>query len=99
MATPQLESSIGNSVPAPLTSFIGREREIEQICALLRREDVRFLTLTGPGGVGKSRLALAVLSAIAANYSDGVRFVPLAAVRDHGLIASVLARALGVPEL
>jgi predicted ATPase/DNA-binding NarL/FixJ family response regulator len=98
MVWPQLEPSMSISVPTPLTSFVGREHEVEQICALLRRDDVRLLTLTGPGGVGKTRLALAAAMAVAGDFADGLRFVPLAAVRDHQLVASALLRAIGARE-
>ncbi len=86
-------------VPALLTSLVGREREVEHVCALIHREDVRLLTLTGPGGVGKTRLALAASAAAADDFADGVRFVPLAAVQDHQLVAAVLAQAVGVRDL
>ncbi|MFL5759553.1 MAG: ATP-binding protein [Thermomicrobiales bacterium] len=99
MAAPQSELTTSIAVPAQLTSFVGREREAARVCALLRRHDVRLLTLTGPGGVGKTRLALAASATVAADFADGARFVPLAAVRDHRLVAAVLARAVGVPEL
>src|SRR5215213_1907727 len=81
-------------VPALLTSLVGREREVEHVCALIHLEDVRLLTLTGPGGLGKTRLALAASAAAADGFADGVRFVPLAAVQDHRLVAAVLAQAV-----
>src|SRR5688500_15754913 len=102
MAT--LEPESGASVPVPmlLTSLVGREREIEQVGTLLRRPGApagsRLLTLTGPGGVGKTRLALAA-AAMAGDFADGVRFVPLAALQDHRLVASSLVQALGLREL
>jgi hypothetical protein len=64
------------SLPKPLTSFIGRERELAQARQLLR--DSYLVTLTGPGGSGKTRLCIALATEVAAEYSDGVYFVPLA---------------------
>jgi non-specific serine/threonine protein kinase len=82
--------------PTPLTSFIGRQREVERLLSLLRREDVRLVTLTGPGGVGKTRLALRVAQVIRDEYADGVRFVDLASVHDGERVPGHLAEALGV---
>jgi predicted ATPase/DNA-binding CsgD family transcriptional regulator len=86
------------SIPRPLTTFVGRDREVAELCALARREDVRLLTLTGPGGVGKTRLALAAAIAVAAAFESGGHYVPLAAIQDHRLVAPTLAAAIGVPE-
>jgi hypothetical protein len=86
------------ALPRPLKSLIGREREIAAVCDLLGDDGVRLLTLTGPGGVGKTRLALRVAEALAADFADGVVFVPLAAIRDPAFVASAIAQVLGVRE-
>ncbi len=78
--------------------LIGREREIAEIVALLRNDEARLVTLTGPGGIGKTHLALAVAAEEAARFADGVAFVDLAPVRDPALVADVVARAVGLRD-
>ena len=85
------------TLPVPPTPLVGREREIRETVDLLKREDVRLVTLTGPGGVGKTRLALAVATALSAEVDD-LTFVSLAPVRDPALVISAIAQALGVRE-
>ncbi len=85
-------------VTIPLTALVGREREAGEVTALLRDEGVRLLTLTGPGGVGKTRLALDVAANVAGSFPDGVRFVALAPVTDPGLVLPTIAQALGARE-
>jgi predicted ATPase len=78
--------------------FIGREAQLAEVSALLRRPEVRLLTLTGAGGTGKTRLALQVASGMLADHPDGVYLVDLAPVRDPGLVVPAIAKTLGVIE-
>ncbi len=87
-----------HNLPAQLTSLIGREHERQAVCTLLRRLEVRLVTLTGPGGVGKTRLGLQVATDLLDDFVDGVCFVPLAASSDSDLVAVTIARALGIKE-
>lgn len=82
--------------PVPLTPFIGRERDVTAACAALRREDVRLLTLTGTGGIGKTRLALQIAAEMAQDYPGAVAWVGLADLSEPDEIPAALANALSI---
>src|SRR6266702_2972238 len=87
-----------NNLPIQPTPFVGREQEVAAVAALLRREDVRLLTLTGPGGTGKTRLGLQVAAELSEVFADGVFFVNLAPISDPSLVVPTIAQALDVRE-
>jgi predicted ATPase len=93
----QLKTRFHN-LPGQLTPLIGRAQVIQAVCTLLRQPEVRLVTLTGPGGVGKTRLSLQVATELIDEFADGVCFVPLAPFRDPDLVTSTLAQALGLKE-
>src|SRR5947207_7810934 len=88
-----------SNLPVQLTSFIGREQELADSSALLRRPEVRLLTLTGPGGVGKTRLALQLAARVQYEFIDGVCFVSLSPISEIDLVVPTLALALRVKEV
>jgi predicted ATPase len=83
-------------LPVPMTALVGRERDLEQVRAALTRPGMRLVTLTGTGGVGKTRLALAAAASLDQAFPHGVFFVALAAVRDAGVMWKTIADGLGV---
>jgi non-specific serine/threonine protein kinase len=91
LATPAVRRS---NLPVPLTTLIDRSDEVADIGALLQRPSVRLLTLIGPGGVGKTRLALRIAQELEPHFADGVVFVDLAPIRDHTLVAKTIAQVI-----
>jgi len=87
---------LGNSLPAPGSALIGREKELTRAKQLLRRPEVRLITITGPAGIGKSHFATDLARKVRDDFSSGAYFVPLAAVSDASLLPAFIAQALGV---
>jgi hypothetical protein len=91
-----LEDYPPHNLPNQPTALIGRKKELNRVCNLLRRADVRLVTLTGPGGVGKTRLGLGVAFELLQDFRAGVHYVPLAALTDEKQLADVLVRSFGL---
>jgi predicted ATPase len=89
----------GANVPTPASSFIGREHEVRAVRELIERDDVRLVTLTGPGGIGKTRIALRAASDLQASFEDGVAIVMLSPVSSPAMLVPAIAEALGAPEI
>jgi predicted ATPase len=95
---PPLNSLHQTNLPVPSTPFLGRQKELGEVAAVLSRDDVRLLTLTGPGGTGKTRLGTQAAGLVSEAYPDGVYWVPLAALVDPELVLPSAAQALGAGE-
>ena len=88
-----------NNLPMQPTAFVGREREVASVCALLRQPQTCLVTLTGPGGIGKTRLSLHVAAELVDQFTDGVFLVPLAPVSDPEKVIPAIIQALGISDL
>jgi predicted ATPase/class 3 adenylate cyclase len=95
---PRSLQSAGLTLPTPPTPLVGREREVAELRKLLAEDDVRTVTITGPGGSGKTRLALELAAQPALDFPDGIFFVELAAVSEPPLALTAIAHAVGVEE-
>src|SRR5215207_4006207 len=91
-------SARSTNLPAPLTPLVGREHEVASLVDLLRQDEIRLLTLTGPGGVGKTRLALQAATNLVDAFSDGIWFVDLAPITNPDLVVSAIAQAFPFRE-
>ena len=89
---------LGSVLPIAPTSLVGREQDLGEVTDLLRRPEVRLITLTGVGGVGKTRLAQEVANEAGSEFPDGVAFVELASIADADLLVPTIAQALGLRE-
>ncbi len=97
-AFPGLAALYRTNLPVPATPFLGRESELAEVVELLNRNDLCLLTLTGPGGTGKTRLALQAAAAVSEAFPDGITWLPLAPLRDPDLLLPSLAQALALKE-
>jgi predicted ATPase len=95
---PPLEALYATNLPIPATPFLGREDEVRELVGLASDPGVRLVTLTGPGGTGKTRLALQAAAELSGAFAGGVWWCPLAPLREGALVASALADVLGVEE-
>ena len=96
---PRLRALYETNLPVPTTAFLGRTRELAEVGGLLARPEVRLLTLTGPGGTGKTRLGVQAAAAATENYADGIWWVSLAAVGDADLVESTIAQVFSHPAV
>ena len=95
---PPLRTISNTNLPVPLSSFVGREREVTQVVSLVRDEAARLLTLAGPGGTGKTRLALEAAGELVSEFGAGVFWIGLAPVRDPALVLDTIAQTLGAKQ-
>jgi hypothetical protein len=95
---PPLRTISNTNLPVPLSSFVGREKEVAQVVSLIRDEATRLVTLAGPGGTGKTRLALEAAGELVSEFGAGVFWIGLAPVRDPALVVDTIAQTLGAKQ-
>lgn len=95
---PPLRTISNTNLPAPLSSFVGREDEVMEVVSLVRVESARLVTLAGPGGTGKTRLALEAAGELVSEFGAGVFWIGLAPVRDPALVVATIAQTLGATQ-
>jgi predicted ATPase len=95
---PPLRTISNTNLPVPLSSFVGREQEVAEVVSLVRKQTGRLVTLAGPGGTGKTRLALEAASELVSEFGAGVFWVGLSAVRDPALVVDTIAQTLGAKQ-
>ncbi len=95
---PPLRTISNTNLPVPLSSFVGREQEVAEVVSLIRDEAARLVTLAGPGGTGKTRLALEAAGELVSEFGAGVFWIGLSPVRDPALVVDTIARTLGAKQ-
>jgi predicted ATPase/DNA-binding SARP family transcriptional activator len=96
--SPPLGSRFFSNLPVPATPFLGREHEVEQVVGLLCRDDAHLVTLVGPGGTGKTRLAIEAAAEAPERFPDGITWIPLAPLEDPALVLSTVAHSVGISD-
>ncbi len=94
----QRDQALQTNMPVPPTPLLGREQAIQDVLKLLRRPDIRLLTLTGTAGIGKTRLSLEVATRLAEDFSNGIFFIPLAPISDPSLVIPTIAKVFALKE-
>jgi predicted ATPase/DNA-binding SARP family transcriptional activator len=97
-AMPPAKDFLQLNLPAPLTSLLGRDQEVSALCDYLLSPDTHLLTLTGPPGIGKTRLSIQVASELVEHFKDGAIFIPLAPIHDSSLVALTITQSLAIIE-